>query len=89
MGNLSHQDEGKWIQIVYGPVTPTLKKGKAVWFKRSKMYCPDLKNPKNFLDFQAIAYEKSKNKIDSKKMYTDEILAWTLKNLYPSFAYQS
>ena len=38
------------------------------------MYNPDIKNPKNILDFQAIQYEKSKIKIDKNKKYTDEIL---------------
>ena len=55
----------KAIQDVYGPVIAKIKKGVSFKIpkpepKPSKMYYPNLKNPKNCLDFEAINYEKSR-----------------------------
>ena len=60
----------KAIQDVYGPVIAKIKKGVSFKIpkpKPSKMYCPDLKNPKNCLDFEAIKYEKSRIPINQNK----------------------
>ena len=53
----------KAVQDVYGPVIAKIKKGVSYVIpkpKPSKMYYPNLKNPKNCLDFEAINYEKSR-----------------------------
>lgn len=62
----------KAIQDVYGPVIAKIKKGVSFKIpkpkpKPSKMYYPNLKNPKNCLDFEAIKYEKSRIPINQNK----------------------